>query len=89
MFVKSTGVPATGATTMATNMKLSQADPDATYTVKGIDTCDPDMNAFLMRLGCYRGEQITLVSKKRDFCIVVIKDGRYCLDAALAQSILV
>jgi ferrous iron transport protein A len=47
------------------------------------------MNAFLFRLGCYTGEPVTLISKKRKNCIVVIKDGRYNLDNLLAEAIIV
>jgi ferrous iron transport protein A len=47
------------------------------------------MNAFLFRLGCYSGEPITIVSKKKKSCIVVIKDGRYTLDNQLAEAIIV
>lgn len=60
-----------------------------TYVVREIDTEDEAMNAFLFRLGCYSGEPITLVSKKKRSCIVVIKDGRYNLDEQLAKAILV
>ena len=44
---------------------LLQADIGKTYIVKEIDTEDEEMNAFLFRLGCYSGEPITLISKKR------------------------
>ncbi len=67
---------------------LLQVDP-GTYTVKKIDTSDEDMNSFLFRLGCYSGERITVISRKKNSCIVVIKDGRYSLDAMLANAIIV
>ena len=44
---------------------------------------------FLFRLGCYKGEPITLISKKRKSCIVVIKDGRYNLDLMLSEAIII
>ena len=47
------------------------------------------MNSFLFRLGCYVGEPITLISKKKQSCIVVIKDGRYNLDNLLSEAIIV
>ena len=65
---------------------LLQVEP-GTYIIKRIDTEDEDMNAFLFRLGCYSGEPITVISKKKKACIVVIKDGRYSLDALLASAI--
>ena len=68
---------------------LLEAEPGRTYTVREINTDDDEMNAFLFRLGCYTGEPITLISKKKNSCIVVIKDGRYNLDALLSEAIIV
>ena len=68
---------------------LLQADLGQTYIVKEIDTEDEEMNAFLFRLGCYSGEPITLISKKRKSCIVAIKDSRYGLDNQLAEAVIV
>ena len=65
------------------------AEPGQTYIIKDIKTDDEEMNAFLFRLGCYSGEPITLISKKKKVCIVVIKDGRYTLDNQLCEAILV
>lgn len=70
-------------------MTLLDAEPGKTYVVKEINTDDEDMNAFLFRLGCYAGEPITLISKKRKSSIVVIKDGRYNLDRLLSEAIVV
>ena len=69
-------------------MNLLEAGP-GTYTVKRIDTDDEEMNGFLFRLGCYSGEEITVVSAKKKSCVVVIKDGRYSLDELLASNIIV
>lgn len=60
-----------------------------TYKIKKIDTEDEDMNGFLFRLGCYSGKEITMVSKKKNSCVVVIKDGRYSIDSSLASAIIV
>ena len=68
---------------------LLQANIGQTYIVKEIDTEDEEMNAFLFRLGCYSGEPITLISKKRKSCIVAIKDSRYGLDNQLAEAVIV
>ena len=68
-------------------MTLLEGDPGETYTIRGINTEDEDMNAFLFRLGCYSGEPITLISKKRKSCVVVIKDGRYNIDNQLAAAV--
>ena len=71
------------------NRTLLDAEPGETYIVKEIKTDDDEMNSFLFRLGCYEGEPITLVSKKRKSCIVVIKDGRYNLDVQLSEAIII
>ena len=71
------------------SMTLLDAEPGQTYIVKEIRTDDDDMNSFLFRLGCYQGEPITLVSKKKNSCIVVIKDGRYNLDKMLSEAIII
>ena len=68
---------------------LLQVDIGQTYIVKEIDTEDEEMNAFLFRLGCYSGEPITLISKKRKSCIVAIKDSRYGLDNQLAEAVII
>ena len=66
---------------------LLEAEPGKTYIIKEINTDDDEMNSFLFRLGCYPGEPITLISKKKKSCIVVIKDGRYNLDQLLSEAI--
>lgn len=68
---------------------LMDAEEGKTYVIKEINTDDDEMNAFLFRLGCYTGEPITLISKKKKACIVVIKDGRYNLDSLLSNAIIV
>ena len=68
---------------------LMDAEPSQTYIIKEINTDDDEMNSFLFRLGCYQGEPITLISKKKKSCIVVIKDGRYNLDQMLSEAIIV
>jgi len=70
-------------------MTLLEAEVGKTYEIKEINTDDDEMNAFLFRLGCYSGEQITVVSKKKASCVVVIKDGRYNLDELLSNAIIV
>jgi len=69
------------------NMNLFEAEAGKTYVVKDINTNDMDMTAFLFRLGCYAGEPITLISKKKRGCVVVIKDGRYSFDNMLASAV--
>ena len=73
----------------AGSMSLLDAEPGQTYIIREINTDDDEMNSFLFRLGCYEGEPITLISKKKKSCIVVIKDGRYNLDKMLSKAIII
>ena len=68
-------------------INLLGAEPGVTYIIREIDTDDEEMDSFLFRLGCYTGEPITLISKKKKNCIAVIKDARYNLDNQLAEAI--
>ena len=70
-------------------MTLLEAEIGKTYTIKEINTDDDEMNSFLFRLGCYSGEPITVVFKKKKSCVVVIKDGRYNLDQLLSEAIII
>lgn len=84
-----TGTKKESCDATAGNMTLLDAEPGQTYIIKEINTDDDDMNSFLFRLGCYQGEPITLISKKKKSCIVVIKDGRYNLDKMLSEAIII
>ncbi len=68
-------------------MTLRNAEEGKVYTVKSINTGDEDLEAFLFSLGCYSGEPITVVTRRRSGCVVSIKDGRYNIDPALADAI--
>ena len=70
-------------------MTLLQAEEGKEYIISRIDTDDDDLNAFLFSLGCYSGEPITVVSKRRGGCTVSIKDARYSIDNQLAEAIIV
>ena len=70
-------------------MNLTNAQEGKEYIIKSIDTDDEELNAFLFSLGCYSGEPITVVSRRRGGCTVSIKDGRYNIDNQLAEAIIV
>ena len=70
-------------------MPLNHADTGREYTVRSIHTDDEEMDAFLFSLGCFSGEPITVVSRRRGGCVVAIKDGRYTIDDQLAEAICV
>ena len=70
-------------------MNLTEAQIGEEYIIKEILTDDEEMNAFLFTLGCYSGEPITVVSRKKGGCVVSIKDGRYNIDNQLAAAIII
>ena len=70
-------------------MSLDQAVLGTEYIIKDISTNDEEMKSFLFSLGCYSGEPITIVSRKKNNCVVSIKDGRYNIDIDLAKAILI
>ena len=70
-------------------MNLNDAQVGEEYIIKDIMTDDDELNAFVFSLGCYTGEPITVISRRRGGCIVSIKDGRYNIDNQLAEVILV
>ena len=57
--------------------------------IQRIETEDEELTAFLFSLGCYSGEPITVISRRRSGCTVSIKDGRYNIDNQLAEAIIV
>ncbi len=70
-------------------MTLLDAQLGEEYIIKEIVTDDEELDAFLFSLGCYSGEPITVVSRKKSGCVVSIKDGRYNIDNQLAEAIMI
>ena len=70
-------------------MRLSEAEIGKEYRIQSVETADEELDAFLFSLGCYSGEPITVVTRRKSGCVVSIKDGRYHIDNALASAILV
>lgn len=70
-------------------MTLKSAVEGKEYVIRGIQTEDEEMDAFLFSLGCYSGERITVVSRRKSGCVVSIKDARYNIDDQLAEAILI
>jgi len=70
-------------------MTLKEAKEGKEYVIQRIETDDEELNAFLFSLGCYSGETITVVSRRRSGCVVSIKDARYSIDNQLAAAIIV
>lgn len=71
------------------NRNLTKVRVDREYIVKCINTDDDEMKDFLFTLGCYEGEEITVISILADNYVVSIKDARYSIDRELAEAILV
>lgn len=70
-------------------MNLSEATLGKEYVIASINTDDEELNGFLFTLGCYSGEPITVVSRRRGSCTVSVKDGRYSIDDQLTEAIVV
>ena len=68
-------------------MDLTTAQEGKEYRIQRIETDDEELDAFLFSLGCYSGEPITVVARRRGSCTVSIKDGRYNIDSQLAAAI--
>ena len=68
-------------------MTLLQAELGKEYIIRSIETDDDEMDAFLFSLGCYAGEPITVISRRRGTSVVSIKDGRYTIGDELAETI--
>ena len=65
-------------------MNLTMAQEGKEYIIQRIETDDEEFS-----LGCYSGEPITVVSRKKKNCVVSIKDGRYNIDNQLAEAIII
>lgn len=72
---------------MVINMTLKYAVEGKEYIIRDIVADDEELVAFLFSLGCYSGEEITVVSHLKGGCVVSIKDGRYNIDNQLAEAI--
>ena len=70
-------------------MTLNEAEIGKEYIIDAVNTGgDEDMESFLFSLGCYSGEKITVVDRKRNL-VVAIKDARYNIDPELASAIII
>ena len=68
-------------------MDLTKAEEGKQYTIARIETEDEELDSFLFSLGCYSGEPITVISRRRLSCTIAVKDGRYSIDNQLAAAI--
>ena len=70
-------------------MNLSMAEDGKEYIIDRIESDDEELDSFLFSLGCFAGEPITVVSRRRGTMTIAIKDGRYSIDSQLAEVIFV
>jgi len=70
-------------------MNLTTAIEGKEYIIQRIETEDEELDAFLFSLGCYSGEPITVISRRKGGCVVSVKDGRYSIDNQLAEAIVI
>jgi ferrous iron transport protein A len=68
-------------------MTLFDCELGKQYTVASVGTGDEELEQFLFSLGCYRGEPVTVISRRKSSCVIAVKDGRYSIDRALASAI--
>ena len=68
-------------------MNLNTAEEGIEYTVRHIEIDDDELISFLFSLGCYAGEPITVIKKRRSGAVIAIKNGRYSIDRQLAEAI--
>ena len=68
-------------------MNLLSAQEGKEYIIKGINTDDEELDAFLFSLGCYSGEPITVVTRRKSGCVVPIKQSIKNIDNQLAEAI--
>jgi len=70
-------------------MTLREAEEGKEYIISRIETDDEELDSFLFSLGCYSGEAITVVRRRKSGCVVAIKDARYNIDNQLAEAIVI
>ena len=68
-------------------MNLTEAVVGQEYIIRSIVTDDEELDGFLFTLGCYSGEPITVIARRKGGLTVSIKDGRYNVDNQLAGAI--
>ncbi len=68
---------------------LSSATLNKEYVIKQIRTLDEEMKQFLFTLGCYEGENVTVLSIVSNNYIITIKDARYSIDKDIAKAIII
>ncbi|ONI40840.1 iron transporter FeoA [Candidatus Epulonipiscium fishelsonii] len=69
-------------------MTLFEGKANNTYIIKEIKGTEKVQN-FLLTLGCYEDEDISIISKIADNVVVNVKNARYVLDEEILKNIIV
>ncbi len=67
---------------------LSEGTINEKYVISGIDDVPVEMKNFLFTLGCFEGEEISIVSVLSGNFVISVKNARYSIDHDLAKAIL-
>lgn len=70
-------------------MTLAEAGLGKEYSVREINSDDEELVKFLFSLGCYSGERVTVLTRRRKNIVLEIRDARYSIDTDLAKNIMV
>lgn len=69
-------------------MSLCNCVEGVEYTIKDV-LVDDELKAFLLTLGCYVGEKVTVISIQNTSIVISLNGTRYNIDNQLAELILV
>lgn len=69
-------------------MSLCDCIEGMEYIIKDV-LVDDELKTFLLTLGCYAGEKITVISIKKSNIVIAVNGTRYNIDNQLANLILV
>lgn len=69
-------------------MPISIAPAGAELLIRKV-AADDKVKRHLHEMGIYEGSKVTLISSSGGNVIVIVKEGRVCLDRSLATKILV
>ncbi len=66
---------------------LNDIKEGSTCSILKIQADDINMENFLFSLGCFEGEEISVISRLEQNIIITIKEARYSIDTDLAAAI--
>lgn len=67
-------------------MTLTKAKLGERYIIKQVEG-KPKTVKFLFSIGCFEGEEVTLISKLAGNYVINVKESRYAIDEKMAKSI--